>query len=175
MASSLPDRRLLAFGLIAFCGLLGEGAMGDWSAVYLDQSLGADVEMAAAAFAVFSLTMALGRFTGDRVVARIGECWRWWAAAARWQPWAWAPRLLIGRPEVAAIVGLGLVGAGLSCVFPVVLSAATRMPGITGRHRDRRHLHDRLSGLPDRPAGDRWCCRAHQPAAGTRHGGAAVP
>ena len=69
---ALPDRRLLALGVIAFCGLLGEGAMGDWSAVYLDQSLGADVEVAAMAFAVFSLTMALGRFSGDRVVARLG-------------------------------------------------------------------------------------------------------
>jgi fucose permease len=125
----LPDRRLLVFGLIAFCGLLGEGAMGDWSAVYLDQSLGADVEMAATAFAVFSLTMALGRLTGDRVVARIG------GAAVVGGGGALAAlglgaTLLIGRPEVA-VVGFGLVGAGLSCVFPVVLSAATRMPGIS--------------------------------------------
>ncbi len=125
----LPDRRLLVFGLIAFCGLLGEGAMGDWSAVYLDQSLGADVEMAATAFAVFSLTMALGRFTGDRIVARIG------GAAVVGGGGALAAlglgaTLLIGRPE-AAVVGFGLVGAGLSCVFPVVLSAATRMPGIS--------------------------------------------
>ena len=125
----LPDRRLLVFGLIAFCGLLGEGAMGDWSAVYLDQSLGADVAMAATAFAVFSLTMALGRFTGDRIVARIG------GAAVVGGGGALAAlglgaTLLIGRPE-AAVVGFGLVGAGLSCVFPVVLSAATRMPGIS--------------------------------------------
>ena len=125
----LPDRRLLVFGLIAFCGLLGEGAMGDWSAVYLDQSLGADIEMAAAAFAVFSLTMALGRFTGDRIVARIG------GAAVVGGGGALAAlglgaTLLIGRPDVA-VVGFGLVGAGLSCVFPVVLSAATRVPGIS--------------------------------------------
>ncbi|MGH6943174.1 MAG: MFS transporter [Geminicoccaceae bacterium] len=120
----LPDRRLVAFGVIAFCGLLGEGAMGDWSAVYLDQSLGADVEMAAAAFAVFSLTMALGRFTGDRVVARFGGgvvvCGGGALAAL-----GLGGTLLIGRHE-AAIVGFGLVGAGLSCIFPVVLSAATR-------------------------------------------------
>jgi len=126
---ALPDRRLLVFGVIAFCALLGEGAMGDWSAVYLDQSLGADVEMAAAAFAVFSLAMALGRFTGDRVVARIG------GAAVVGGGGALAAlglgaALLIGRPE-AAVIGFGLVGAGLSCVFPVVLSAATRMPGIS--------------------------------------------
>jgi MFS family permease len=124
----LPDRRLLALGVIAFCGLLGEGAMGDWSAVYLDQNLGADVEVAAMAFAVFSLTMALGRFSGDRVVARFGGgavvCGGGALAAL-----GLGATLLIGRPEVA-IVGFGLIGAGLSCIFPVALSAATRTPGM---------------------------------------------
>jgi MFS family permease len=124
----LPDRRLVALGLIAFCGLLGEGAMGDWSAVYLDQSLGADVEVAAMAFAVFSLTMALGRFSGDRIVARVGGgvvvCGGGALAAL-----GLGATLLIGRPEVA-IVGFGLIGAGLSCIFPVALSAATRTPGM---------------------------------------------
>jgi len=124
----LPDRRLLALGAIAFCGLLGEGAMGDWSAVYLDQSLGADVEVAAMAFAVFSLTMALGRFSGDRIVARFGGgavvCGGGALAAL-----GLGATLLIGRPEVA-IVGFGLIGAGLSCIFPVALSAATRTPGM---------------------------------------------
>jgi MFS family permease len=124
----LPDRRLVALGAIAFCGLLGEGAMGDWSAVYLDQSLGADVEVAAVAFAVFSLTMALGRFSGDRVVARFGGgavvCGGGALAAL-----GLGATLLIGRPEVA-IVGFGLIGAGLSCIFPVALSAAARTPGM---------------------------------------------
>jgi fucose permease len=124
----LPDRRLVALGLIAFCGLLGEGAMGDWSAVYLDQSLGADVQVAAMAFAVFSLTMALGRFSGDRVVARFGGgavvCGGGALAAL-----GLGATLLIGRPE-AAIVGFGLIGAGLSCIFPVALSAAARTPGM---------------------------------------------
>ena len=125
----LPDRRLVALGVIAFCGLLGEGAMGDWSAVYLDQSLGADVEVAAVAFAVFSLTMALGRFSGDRIVGRLGggAVVRGGGALAALGLGA---TLLIGRPEVA-IVGFGLIGAGLSCIFPVALSAATRTPGIS--------------------------------------------
>jgi MFS family permease len=125
----LPDRRLVALGVIAFCGLLGEGAMGDWSAVYLDQSLGADVTVAAAAFAVFSLTMALGRFSGDRIVGRFGGgavvCGGGALAAL-----GLGATLLIGRPEVA-VIGFGLIGAGLSCIFPVVLSAATRTPGMS--------------------------------------------
>jgi MFS family permease len=124
----LPDRRLVALGVIAFCALLGEGAMGDWSAVYLDQSLGADVQLAATAFAVFSLTMALGRFAGDRIVGRFGGgavvCGGGALAVL-----GLGGTLLIGRPEVA-VIGFGLIGAGLSCIFPVTLSAATRTPGM---------------------------------------------
>lgn len=123
-----PGRRLWALGVIAFCGLLAEGAMGDWSAVYLDQSLGADVTMAAAAFAVFSFAMAVGRFSGDWIVARIGGGAVVTGGAAL-AALGLGGTLLIGRPEVA-IIGFGLVGAGVSCIFPVALSAATRTPGM---------------------------------------------
>ena len=49
---------------------MAEGAMGDWSAIYIRMDLGASPATAALGFAAFSLTMALGRFTGDRLVAR---------------------------------------------------------------------------------------------------------
>ncbi|MEM7025714.1 MAG: MFS transporter, partial [Pseudomonadota bacterium] len=78
-------------------------------------------------FAVFSLTMALGRFLGDRVVALVGDktvlCGGGALAAS-----GLGATLLIGHPMIA-IIGFGLVGAGLSCIFPVALSAAARTPG----------------------------------------------
>ncbi|MDP9370632.1 MAG: MFS transporter, partial [Chloroflexota bacterium] len=67
-----PSRRLVGLGILAFCCLLGEGAMADWSAVYLDGSLGTGPGLAAAGFASFSLTMAFGRLIGDRLAARWG-------------------------------------------------------------------------------------------------------
>ena len=123
----LPPKALLLFGMIGFCALLGEGAIGDWSAIYLDQSLGADVEVAAVAFAVFSLTMALGRFLGDRVVAVVGDA-KVLCGGGSLAALGLGATLLIGHP-IVAIVGFGLVGAGLSCIFPVALSAAARTPG----------------------------------------------
>jgi hypothetical protein len=50
---------------------MAEGAMGDRSAVYIRMDLGA-ASTAANGFAAFSLTMAIGRLTGDRLVARLG-------------------------------------------------------------------------------------------------------
>ena len=63
---------LAALGLMAFCSLLSEGASGDWSALYLHKSLGADPAFAATAFAAFSVAMAVGRLSGDWLVSCLG-------------------------------------------------------------------------------------------------------
>jgi fucose permease len=84
--------------------------------------------MAAAAFAAFSLMMAAGRFSGDRLVARFGgdPVVRAGGALAAF---GLGLTLVIGHP-IVAVIGFGLVGAGISCVFPVVLSSAARAPDL---------------------------------------------
>ncbi|HEX7623053.1 MAG TPA: MFS transporter, partial [Anaeromyxobacteraceae bacterium] len=67
-----PDRSLLALAALAFCVLLCEGAIADWSAVYMVKVTGSSAAMAAAAFAAFSLAMAVGRFAGDGLTRRFG-------------------------------------------------------------------------------------------------------
>jgi MFS family permease len=67
-----PAGVLLRLGILAFCGLLAEGAIGDWSAVYIRDTLAGGPAVAAAGFAAFSLCMAAGRFAGDRLVAHFG-------------------------------------------------------------------------------------------------------
>ncbi len=124
-----PSLALLLPGVVALAALLSEGAIGDWSSVYLSAGLGAGTTIAAAAFAAFSLMMAGGRFTGDRLVARLGGD-RVVRGGGMLAALGLGLTLVVGHP-VIAVVGFGLVGAGLSCVFPVVLSAATRTPGVT--------------------------------------------
>jgi MFS family permease len=123
-----PSLGLLLPGVVALAALLCEGAVADWSAVYLSTSLGAGTATAAAAFAAFSLMMAAGRFSGDRLVARLGgdpvvRAGGALAAAGL------GLTLVIGHP-IVAVIGFGLVGAGISCVFPVVLSSAARTPDL---------------------------------------------
>jgi hypothetical protein len=67
-----PTRALLGLGIISFCVLLGEGAMGDWSAVYLDNTLKTGPGFAAAGYAAFSISMAFGRLFGDKFTERLG-------------------------------------------------------------------------------------------------------
>jgi len=117
---------LLALGTIAFCSMLGEGAVFDWSAVYL-RSLGADAWLAAAGYTSFSLAMAAARLAGDRLTQRIGP-----------RPLVRASGLLAGgglaaslalAQPVAALAGFAAIGLGLALVVPLVFSAAARVPG----------------------------------------------
>ncbi len=123
-----PTGVLLGLGLLSFCGLLAEGAMGDWSAVYLHDTLGSSPAVAAAGFAAFSLAMGAGRFGGDRLVARFGSVAVLRASSAV-AAVGLAVALVIGRP-IAGIIGCGLVGVGISNVIPILFSAAGRVPGI---------------------------------------------
>jgi fucose permease len=127
-----PSRPLLALGVIAFCALVGEGAMADWSAVYLGNTLGTTAAFAAAGYAVFAAAMVVGRFAGDWATARLkpARVIRYGGALVAAGLGA---GLLIGQPW-SALLGFACVGIGLSCAFPVLLSVAgqtTRMaPGV---------------------------------------------
>jgi fucose permease len=122
-----PTRALLVLGVVIVCCAFSEGAMDDWSTIFLRDVAGARPGAAAAGFAAFSLTMAAGRFAGDWTVARLGVrrqlCAGGLTAAA-----GVVLAVAVATPW-AGIVGFGLVGVGLSTLYPIVVSAAGRMPG----------------------------------------------
>jgi fucose permease len=122
---------MAALGLMAFCSLLAEGASGDWSAIYLHKSLGADAAFAATAFAAFSVAMAVGRLSGDWLTSRLGatQLLRSGGALAALGLTA---TLLLGRPALA-VGGFGLIGLGLANVVPTLFSAAGRSRSLAPR------------------------------------------
>lgn len=124
-----PRGMLLLLGMVGFCVLMVEGAMADWSAVYLRQSLGSPVGLAGAGYAVFSMAMAIGRLLGDRLVTRFGPE-RLVRVGGALAACGLGTALLLHHP-VAAVIGFGCVGLGLSNLVPVLFSAAGRMPGST--------------------------------------------
>jgi MFS family permease len=115
---------LLAMGALAFCVMLGEGAMADWTGVYLKDVTLAGDGLASAGYAAFSLTMMLGRFWGDRLTLRLGP-----VRLVRWSGVLAASGLalaLVTAQPWAAFVGFAAVGAGFATVIPQVFSAAGR-------------------------------------------------
>jgi fucose permease len=127
-AIALPTGPLLGLGILAFFCLVGEGAMADWSAVYLHESLGTDAGFAAAGYAAFSVAMAAGRFGGDVLRARLHAVplVRLSGAVAAV---GLGLGLLVGQP-LAMLAGFACVGLGLSNVVPVLFTAAGRTPGV---------------------------------------------
>jgi MFS family permease len=123
-----PSTALLTLGLLTFCALLAEGAMGDWSAVYLHDALGATSATAAFGFAAFSLTMAAGRFGGDRLARRLGPSVVLRVSGAI-AAIGLGGALVLGSVPVA-IIGFGLVGLGIANVIPILFSSAGRVPGV---------------------------------------------
>ena len=123
-----PTRAVLGLGLVAFLALLAEGAMGDWSAVYLRHTLGTTDATAALGFAAFSLTMATGRFLGDALVGRLGDerVVRLFTGGAAL---ALGAALAVGAPW-AVIAGFAAVGFGVANLIPIVFRAASRLRGV---------------------------------------------
>src|SRR5258708_9127377 len=71
VAFARPTRAILALGLVAFCVVLGEGAIADWSAIYLNGTLRTGAGLAAAGYAAFSVVMAVGRGVAHPLTARL--------------------------------------------------------------------------------------------------------
>ncbi|HEY6582645.1 MAG TPA: MFS transporter [Rubrobacter sp.] len=123
-AFARPTRALLGLGIISFCVPLGEGAMGDWSAVYLDDTLKTGPGFAAAGYAAFSLSMAFGRLFGDRFTELMGPA-RLVRSCAATAAVGLGVALAAAQP-VVALAGFACTGAGFSIIFPTALSAAGR-------------------------------------------------
>jgi fucose permease len=129
---SLPRGPLVLLGVMAALGLLGEGAMYDWSVLYLRQELAAPAGLASLGYASFSGAMAAGRFGGDWVRARVrpGTLLR---ASGVLGALGMTLALAVPHP-LAALAGFALVGVGFSNIVPVLFSAAGQQPGIAPAH-----------------------------------------
>jgi predicted MFS family arabinose efflux permease len=124
----VPKATVLLLGALCFLSFLGEGAVLDWSAVFLREQRHVDVSLAGMGYAAFSVAMTVCRFTGDAVTHRFGSshvlrvggalaCVGFLSVALL--PWAFA-----------ALAGFVLVGIGAANLVPVLFSGAGRVPGV---------------------------------------------
>jgi fucose permease len=109
-------------GGLCFLVMLAEGAIGDWSGIYLKHNTGASTAAAAVAFTGFSLGMAIARLGGDFVNTRLGAA-RLLRIGTALVAIALGAVLLIGQ-TVPAVVGFVLCGLGIANAVPLLFSAA---------------------------------------------------
>jgi MFS family permease len=121
-----PTGRLAALGMIAFCALLAEGAVFDWSGIYLATEAAATAGLAPLGLAAFSLSMGIGRLAADPATERAGAP-RVAAGGAASAALGLGLALAVPTPA-AAMLGFAAMGLGLSAVFPL----AVRASGVEG-------------------------------------------
>jgi Na+/melibiose symporter-like transporter len=125
---AVPPRALFGLGVLSFCVLFGEGAVADWSAVYLENVLGSSPAIAATGYAASALAMAGMRFAGDALTLHFGAE-RLVRVGGLVAGLGMTGALLIGTIP-AAVIGFACVGAGLAVAFPIALGAGGRTPGL---------------------------------------------
>ena len=119
---ALPDKSLMLLGIIAFCGMLSEGAMADWSVLYYKQVLNNPEGFTTAGFTAFSVAMVIGRIFGDRIVQSMGlrktlliNCLIVFLGMSI---------ALMVRNSFVIVLGFGITGLGLSTIIPLIYSEA---------------------------------------------------
>ena len=115
-------------GLLALLSMIPEGAILDWSALYLRQALGAELATAGLAYAFFSGAMAMMRFAGDGVRNRFGA-----VKTLRLSSLIAAGGMLVAAVSPwpgLAIAAFAFCGLGVANMVPIAFSAGGNQPGM---------------------------------------------
>ncbi len=120
---------ILLMGLMCFSSFISEGAMLDWSAIYLRDIKFVSLELSGIGFAVFSVAMAVMRLLGDKLINRLGE------------------KLVVIGGCIIGIIGLILIifspillfvllgflllGLGLANIIPLLFGAVGKMENVS--------------------------------------------
>ncbi|WP_010519209.1 MFS transporter [Croceivirga radicis] len=118
---------LLLLGLVGFISMASEGAIVDWSGLYLQEITLAPTYLIGAGFLAFSITMTLGRFLGDGISEKVGSYKLLFIGATL---------AIIGFLSVLtantylAIFGFGLSGLGFSAMVPELFRIGGKIKGV---------------------------------------------
>ena len=123
MVFAAPKGRILMFSLVCLAVFLAEGAMLDWSAIYVHEVGGVDLKAAGIGYTLFVIAMAISRLTGDRLVETFGRAKVLFAGMM-----LNIVTLLIMVCFASPIVlfaSLFVMGLGVANVAPIIISAAS--------------------------------------------------
>lgn len=123
---SIPKGQLILVGLLALGASMGEGAMADWSAVYLVDIGGAPENWAAMGYAIFSVTMVIMRLLGDWITHHTSPHLA--ARASGFVAASGATLTVLFPVPPVMLVGFVMMGIGYALIFPLAFSRAANDP-----------------------------------------------
>ncbi len=123
-----PTGLVMLVGLMCFVVYLAEGAVLDWSALYLTGEKGLEVARGGLGYAAFALMVTIARFAGAPLVNSLGTAR---VIAFGGMLAAFGIGLSLTAEHWAlALVGYGLCGLGCANVSPVLISSLSRQDGM---------------------------------------------
>ncbi len=121
-AFRLPNASMVSIGVIAFCCMLGEGAMADWSTNYMENIAKAPESIAPLGLSAFALAMTIGRLMGDKARIRFGD--RQLMIICGYIAFSGLGLSILFVQPFSVIAGFFVVGIGLSVIVPIAYSIA---------------------------------------------------
>ncbi len=123
-----PTGLVMLVGLMCFVVYLAEGAVLDWSALYLTGEKGLEVARGGLGYAAFALMVTIARFAGAPLVNSLGTA-RVIAFGGLLAAFG-IGLSLTAEHWALALVGYGLCGLGCANVSPVLISSLSRQDGM---------------------------------------------
>lgn len=120
---------ILLLGIMCFSAFISEGAMLDWSSVYLNEFKGLSKEWASIGFVVFSVAMTCMRMLGDGLVSRFSPTTV--VVTGSLIACLGIAMVLISPWASLALVGFALLGLGAANTVPILFNEAAKTPGMS--------------------------------------------
>lgn len=126
---AIPKGIIVFFSIIIGISFLAEGAVMDWSGIYITEVHGMDIALAGTGYSIYSVAMFLTRMTGDYAVNRFGK--KIMVSGGLLLSFIGFMLLVFASWEPLVFSAFFLMGIGLANVVPVIYSLAgnqTDMP-----------------------------------------------
>lgn len=124
---------MIAFGVLLLGSMMGENAIADWGQEYIRREFSTTTSTAGMAVSIFVGAAFIGRLFGDRLAAAFGNAQVVFGCGSICV--LGMTLTIVGGTAVTGIIGFALFGLGLSCIAPLMISAAGRRdPTHAGRN-----------------------------------------
>ncbi|WP_125720090.1 MFS transporter [Flavobacterium ustbae] len=122
------NRGVLFLGMLCFIVFMSEGAMLDWSALFLHENRGMDESRAGIGYAVFSVAMAIMRLFGDGLVEKLSH--RTVVTGGALTASAGLLMVILSPWISLTILGFFILGCGAANIVPVFFNEAGKLKNV---------------------------------------------
>jgi fucose permease len=118
---------LVVIAIVGLIVMVSEGAIADWSALYLKKIILLNIKYIGFGYSAFSFAMMIGRFTGDSLSKKLGS---WLLITYASMIGILGFLLVLILSPFFSIPGFFVIGLGFSVIVPEVYRLASNVDGI---------------------------------------------